>query len=163
MIDVGKGVDATFGVIGNTVEHTIYHTRGSGCGCCFSRLEDIEREGIVGLISCTISYWSAFCQSEFLSRLATYLALNTEGGYNVCQHGRWNIVVIEQELCRLVFLEVPHHAFGKSAYGSRWCSGKSAGNVIAWQHYLIYFIKGIWFVFAHPCQFRRCEISGRVE
>ena len=140
MIDMGKSIYATLLVIVHLTEYTINDTRCSGCSSNLTRIQHIQGEGIVGLVSTPISDWCTLLQSHLSRSCCTHLALNTESRNDVCNQILVESIIVEQEVSHLIVLEVPKHTLRQTADRRVHCSTKTHGNIISWQHHLIYII-----------------------
>ena len=158
-----EGVDAALGVVVHVAQYAIHHSRCATCGSNLSWLQYVQRQGVVGLVAAAVCYRCAFCQTCLLRCCLAYRALNGEGRHDVGNDVLGESEVVEQHLCGLLLLEVPHHAFRQSADGGVYLAGELHGEVVARQHNLINLAEELGFVLLHPCQLGSGEVARRVE
>ncbi len=163
MIYMGKGVDTALRIIIDIPEHTVYHTRRSGCGCNFSGIEYIERQSIVGLITCTISHRDPFCQPKVSSRLGCDTPLYGECRHNLRKDIGIKPEVIKEESCRTALLKVPKHHFTQTGNGGAQVTGETHGGIIARQHYFVDTFECLRLVLLNPGKLGGSEITRRIE
>ena len=98
VVDMGKRVDARQGVMIHLAQHAIDNARCAGCRGYLARVEHIERQGVVGLVTCTVGDGCALGQSRLGCRLGTDDALHPKGGLDCCHQAGVDAVVVEQGL-----------------------------------------------------------------
>ena len=163
IVDMCEGIDTTLWIVIDITEYTIDNS-GSTCGTGnLTRIEHIQADSIIRLVTCTVRDWSSLLQTQFLgSSLADY-ALYRESRNDVGNHILIETEIIKQELGRLLCLEVPHHTLRKSADSSLSLTGKFHCQIITWEHNLIYLIEKLRFILLDPCQFRSGKVTWRIE
>ena len=163
VVDVGKGVDARPGVVVHLAEHAVDDAAGACRGCYLAGVEHVERQGVVGLVATAIGDGRAGLQPQLLGGGGADHALLAERGHDVGYQAAVEAVVVEQELCHAVLLEVPEHAFRQSADGGVHRARQAHGQIVAGQHHLVYLAVHLGLVILHPCQLGGGEVAGRVE
>jgi len=79
VVHVQEDVNSGLGVKGGLVTDTVNDAAGACCGGNLTRLEHIERQGIIGLVSGPIGNWRASLEAHFGSCFLSEFALNTKG------------------------------------------------------------------------------------
>ena len=158
-----KRVDAALRVVGDAAEHAIHHARRACCRSSLSRLEDVQRKRVVGLVASAVGDGRSRLQAQLCGSGGIHLTLHAEGRYDVGEHLTRDAVVVQKELSGPLFLEVPHHPLGETADGCGRRARQAACDVVAWQHHLIYLTESVGLVLANPCQLRRREVARRIE
>ena len=100
------------------IDNTIHHAARTSRRGHLARLQNIQREGVVWLVTRTIRYWCTFFQTKFFSCRFTYYTLYRESRNNISQNALIEAKVIKQEFSRLFLVEVPHHTFRKTTDSS---------------------------------------------
>ena len=163
IVDMCEGIDTTLWIVIDITEHTIDNS-GSTCGTGnLTRIEHIQADSIIRLVTCTVRDWSSLLQTQFLgSSLADY-ALYRESRNDVGNHILIETEIIKQELGWFLCLEVPHHTLRKSADSSLSLTGKFHCQIITWEHNLIYLIEKLRLILLDPCQFGSGKVTWRIE
>ena len=163
IVDMCEGIDTTLWIVIDITEHTIDYS-GSSCGAGnLTRIEHIQADSIIRLVTCTIRDRSSLLQTKFLSGSLADYALNREGRNNICEHTLIESEIIKQELGRLLCLEVPHHTLRKSADSSLSLTGKFHCQIITWEHNLINLTEKLWLILLDPRQFGSGKVAWRIE
>ena len=102
-------------------------------------------------------------QAQFLGSCLANGALDGEGRHDVGHHIFGESEIVEQELGRLLVLEVPHHALGKSADGSVGHAAQTHGYIVAGEQNLVNLVEQLRLVLLHPCQLGGREVAWRVQ
>ena len=118
VIDMSKCVDTTLGIILHLSEHTINDTRSTCRRGYFTRIEHIETQRIVGLITGTVGDGSTGSETSLSGSSYRHLTLTTERGKDGGNDVTIETIVVHQERCHLLLLEVPEHPFTQSAHRS---------------------------------------------
>ena len=163
MIHMSKSVYTRLWVIINITQNAVNHTRCSSCCCNLTRIQYVQRQGIVRLVATTIGNRRTSLQSQLSSSLSTNHTLFCKGRYDICYQRIVKAIIIHQEISHLVVLEIPEHTFTQSANRCINGSRKTHGDIITRQHYLIYTIIDIRLIFLYPSQLCCCEITRRVQ
>ena len=112
VVDMSKGVDARLRIVVHVAQHAIYHARRTSSGGNLARIQHVQRQGIVGLVSTTIGDGGAGLQSQLGGSGLTYHTLFCKGGNDVSNERLVETIVVHQEVSHAVVLEVPEHTFG---------------------------------------------------
>ena len=163
MVHVGKGIYARFRIVVHFAVHAIHHARSTGSRSDLTRIEHVQRQGIIRLIACTVCNRCAFFQSQFLRCGNAHASLFGEGRFDICNQRVVEAIVIHQEVSHAVVLEIPEHAFRKSGDGSTDFSAQFHGNVITRKHDFINPLVQLRLVLLHPSQFGSGEIARRIQ
>ena len=163
VVGMGKSVHAALGVIVHFSQDTVYHARSACCAGNLARVEHVQAHRIVGLVTSPIGDGRAFLQAQLLSGGLAYRTLHREGGHDGRQHALAKTIVIEQELGGFLLLEVPHHSLRETADSSLRLAAQSHGDIVAWQHDLVYLVKHLRLVLLHPSQLGGGEISRGIQ
>ena len=118
IVNMCEGIDTTLWIVIDFTEHTIDYS-GSSCGAGnLTRIEHIQADSIIRLVTCTIRDRSSLLQTKFLSGSLADYALYREGRNDIGEHTLIESEIIKQELGWFLCLEVPHHTFRKSTDSS---------------------------------------------
>ena len=163
MVDVGEGVDPGLRIIVHLPGYAVYDAGRAGGRGDLSRLEDIEGQGVVGLVSGAVGDRGTFGEAQFFGGGAADPALLGERGYDVGEDVPAEAEFIQQEIRHASFLEVPEHALGQAAHGRAGRSAEFQGDVVARQHDLVDAFVQARLILLDPGQLGGGEIAGRVE
>ena len=160
---MGKGIHARLRVVIHFTVHTIHHTRCAGGRSNFTRVEHVERQSIVRLVTTPISYRCTFLQAQVLGCPCIHTALFGESRLDVRYQRTVEAIIIHQEANYLVLLEIPEHTFRQT--GNRCTDGTAQlhGDIVTRQHDFIDLCVDFRFVFLHPCQLAGGEVTRRVQ
>ena len=163
IVNMCEGIDTTLWIVIDITEHTIDYS-GSTCSAGnLTRIEHIQADSIIRLVTCTIRDRSSLLQTKFLGGSLADYALYREGRNNICEHTLIESEIIKQELGWFLCLEVPHHTFRKSADSSLSLTGKFHRQIITREHNLIYLIEKLRFILLNPRQFGSGKVTWRIE
>ena len=68
VVDMREDVDAALRIVGRLAQHTVNHTRRARGGGDFTRIEYVERQCIIGLVTSAIADGRTCLQSHLLGR-----------------------------------------------------------------------------------------------
>ncbi len=141
------------------VDHTIdYTTCASRCSD-LTCIHNIEREGVVWLVSCAIRDWCTLFYTQFLSYKATCHRLHTYRRGYIGEHLHRDTIIVGNKLSDTLLLEVPKDSLRETRVSCRHHTRQFIGDIISRQHSLIYRLKELWLIALHPRQFRGCEVT----
>ena len=160
---MSKGVHTTLWVIVHVTQHTIYHTRCTSSSSYLTRIQHVQRQCVVRLVTTSICNRSTGLQSHLCSSLSTYHALLSKCRNDISYQRTVKSIVIHQEVSHLVVLEIPEHSLRQTADGSVSHTTQSHGDIVTRQHYLIYFTIQFWLIFLYPSQLGCSKVTWRVQ
>ena len=163
MVDMSECVNSRLRVVIHIPQHTIDHTWCSSRGSNLTRIQHIQRQGIIGLVTATIGDRCACLQSQFLGSSLRNNTLLAECWNDISNKRTVKTIEVQQELSHVIVLEVPEHTFWQTAHRSIGCSWKAQCQIVTRQHHLIYFIIQVSLVLLNPCQFCCGEVTWRVQ
>ena len=163
VVDVSKTVDPTLRIVGQTVGDPVDHARSATGGGDFAGVEDVEREGVVGLVAGAVGHRDAGGQAEFGGDRGEHPGLFAKSGRKRGQQRRVQSPVFEEEFGRGVFRKIPERALGQAGGGRLDFAGQAQREVIARQHDLADTAEVLRLVLLNPAQLRGGEIPRGVE
>ena len=163
MIDVSECINAWFRIIVNVTQHAIYHTWSSCCCSNLTRIQHIQRECIIGLVTTTISNWSSSLQPHFCCSSLRHDTLLRESWYDISYQWLIKSIIVKQEFGDLILLEIPEHAFRQATHRCVSNSWQTQCQIITRQHHLIYFIIQVRFILLNPCQLSCSKVTWRIQ
>ena len=163
MVHMGKGVHAALRVIVDRAVHTVHDAGGAGGGGDFARIEDVQGEGVVGLVAGAVRDRDAGGEAQDLRRFLGEVALLAEGGTDLRDEVRVEAELREQAVGHLVLPEVPEDALGQAADSRADGVRQAHGDVVAREHDLVDALVQGGLVPLHPGEFRGGEVAGIVQ
>ncbi len=163
VIHMRECIDTRFGIIVDFPEHSV-HDSGRTCRRSYlTGIEHIEGQGIVRLVTGTVSNRNALCKAKFGGSLCAHPSLLRKSRAHIRQQFISDSVKIQKEPRRPAFLEIPKHSFRKSRDCRAYFSGELHCDVVPGKHYLIYFRIHIRLVILHPGELGSGEIARGIE
>src|SRR5690606_10715331 len=140
--------------LGNPVQYTRGAARaGHDAGFIY-----VERPGVVGLVTGSVTDRDARVDPQFCGSGGIDFPLGGEGGV-VFGDQRWrDSVFFKKDTIGVVGFKIPHDSFAQSGDGTANETGHFVGDVVAWQHDFIDLIKQIWLVLLYPPKFGKGKI-----
>ena len=163
MVDVYEGVHAREGVGTARVDHAVDHAARAARGGHLARLQHVEREGVVGLVTRAVGDGRAGRDAEALLGPGVGAGLDADGGAGAGQHRVGDAVVVGHEVGAALLGEVPENLLREAAHGGRDVAREAEGDVVAREHHLVDAGEEFGFVAADPGQLRGGEVARRVE
>ena len=109
MIHMCKSIYTALWIVVHITKYTINHTRCT-CSCSnLTRIQHIQRERIVWLVTTSIGDRSTSFQTHLSSSFSTYYALLCKGWNDISNQRMIESIVIHQEVSHLIILEIPEH------------------------------------------------------
>ena len=163
MVHVREGVHAGEGVVVHLAYHSVHHSGGAGGGGDFARVEDIEAEGVVGLVAGTVGDGDASREPDFVGSGSAEPALLSEGRTDGGDDTFVESEPVQQPGRERTLLEIPEDTLGKAAHGGAGLAGEAQGDIVPGEHYLVDLPEYLGLVILHPRKLGGGEVSGRVE
>ena len=163
VVDVYEGVHAREGVGTARVDHAVDHAARAARGGHLARLQHVEREGVVGLVTRVVGDGRAGRDAEALLGPGVGAGLDADGGAGAGQHRVGDAVVVGHEVGAALLGEVPENLLREAAHGGRDVAREAEGDVVAREHHLVDAGEEFGFVAADPGQLRGGEVARRVE
>ena len=131
IVYVCESVHARQRVVVYCTVHSIDHARCPRSRSNLTRIEHIERQGVVGLVARTISNRRTCFQPEFGGSCCTYLILSAKIRHHIGKQGVVETKIIEQEIGDIMCFEIPKHTFRKPFNRCVYRTAQPHGNVVA--------------------------------
>ena len=163
VVDVDEGVHSRGVVMDGTVHHAVHHAARARRRRQFPRLQDIQAEGIIGLVAATVGDRRPLRDPEFGSRSPAHSAMDGKARRDGRKDVGVNPVVGKQERCRRLGPGIPEDALGEPRRGGHQIAGHAVREVVAGQHHLPDPREDVRLVGLHPRELRGGEVAGGVE
>ena len=163
MIYMGKSIHPGFRIIIHLTVHAIYHSRCSCRRSNLSRIEHIERQSIIRLVSGAIGYRNSLFQAQFFGSPCIYTPLLAKSRFDISYQRTVESIIIHQEARDIICLKIPEHPFGQTGHRGTNIPRQFHSDIIAGQHYFINTFVYSRLILFNPCQFGSGKIPRRVQ
>ena len=163
MVHMHERIDTRLRVGLRRIDNTVHHAARTSRRGHLARLQNIQREGVVWLVTRTIRYRGTFRYAEQLLRCGIGLGLRTDRRPGLGDHLMRNAVPVGHEVGTTLLGKVPQYLLRQAAHARREVSRQPIGYIVSGQHKLVDVREQLGFVALDPRQLRGREVSGRVE
>ena len=163
MVHVRKTVDAREGVVRHTADYAVHYAGGAGRRGNLSRVEYVETERVIGLVSGPVRDGDSFRESQGLGRLAGERALHPKSGLSKRQHGLVKPKILQKGSAGLILFKVPENSFRQAAHGGAHRVREPHGNIVSGQHHFPDAAVHLGLVLLYPGQLGGRKVAGRVQ
>ena len=117
MVHVRKAVDAGQRIVRYASDYAVHHAGRSGRRSNLSRVEDVEAERVIGLVSGPVRDRDSLREPQGLGCLSRKRTLHAESGLSKRKYGLVKPKILQKGSAGLILFKVPENSFRQSAHG----------------------------------------------